>query len=550
MPNLVYKINCFYIEDREGNYVDSYLYCNDGMDINGLLSYQENKLDISKLDATISLNHELNHYIQDLSVNACIVRGHLHDLLTSLIIELSKCKEVKFPLFDTENYNYNHSITLNTDYTDILQRIDELYEIHNFIFGKHSKPDTEDYSFNSPNEDLFRQNEISVDFFLETYAYHKAYWDAFRHFESNNGMSDILHELVKKNRVYPIRHQNNNYVVDNYMYDIRLRKQYQLINLLLMFSVDNYVVNYLDYCERDIPKNYCKSQASFTHITHQLIFEAALYIPSLDYIWTEVYCNKKDIKQFSPVHRFYLIIKAIRDNEGYPDSVPGDNYFKTFYNWVAEKYEWLQYDETYESIKTYLSKRISNSNEVLINYQHTLTSYKHDNFIYFYQSQPENIMRQFALPLIVMSENGLIFYQYYGELTYCPTGLISVYDSFFGTINRYECYSNIESSLLSTILNNQKSAFREIICRLFSTQVRKKHMDSGVYSCPFGDNICPRASQNCCRFTEFKEIFSNCKKIVFRGDNGNYLCNNELYCNTYDCMFYNYLLDINYGGAL
>ncbi len=543
MPNLVYKPNSFYIEDREGNYVDSIYNNNDGKDVNRLLSYLDEELDIDTLDAAISINHEANHYIQDLSVNACIVKGELSDRLTALIVELSKCKDIRFPLSDQNNYRHNHSIDLNDDYKDILRIIDDLNKIQNSLFGKHTKPDTEKYKYDSPNEDLFRQNEISVDFFLETYAYHKAYWDAFRHFEKNEKVSDLLHELVKRERVYPIHRQGNKFYVDDYNRHIMMRSRYQLINMLLMFSVDNDVENYLDYCKKEIPKNYCGSHAFFTHTTHQLIFEAAINIPSLDHILTEVYCNKKDIEQFSPVHRFYLIIKAIRDNNGYPDSVDGENYFKTFYNWVADKYKWLRYDETYGSIMTSLSERAEESGEIFINYQIKATYCKYLDFITFYNSSPDDIIRQLALPLVISSANGLIFYQYDGNITWAPTGLVNVYERFFGPVYKYEsCYN--EQDLMSKSMNNSRNALREIICRLFSKSLNDKilrnnqFLANNMYRCPFSDMNCPRKSSQCRAFSSFEEVFPNCCKIISRGDNGG--------DNTYDCMFYNYLKDINY----
>lgn len=546
MPNIMYNKNCFFIEDREGNFTDSFINpINDNAyNAYDLLSYLDNDFDSEKLDAAISLQHELNHYIQDMSINACIVRGHLNDLLASMSIELSKCKDVRFPLFDHQNHVHNHSVKLDSKYAGILKTIDELYEIRDFVFGKHTKPDTKDYKFNSTNEDLFNNNEISVDYFLETYAYHKAYWDAFKHFEDKEE-ADKLHELVKQKKVYPVYCRDNSFYVDDYLFDIRMRKQYQLLNMLLMFSVDYDVKKYVDYCDKDIPKKYTDSLASFTHSIHQLIFEAALYIPSLDHILTEVYCNKKNKEQFSPSHRFYLIIKAIRDYK-LPEPKDGEDYFKIFYNWLAEKYGWLSYDDTYKSIATYLYERCNNYKEVIIHYQSMLTYHKYTDFKRFYQTQSDDIMRIFSLPLAIMSKNGLIFYHYYGTLIVCPTGLINVYDSFFGIINRYEYHSNIESSQLKTIMDNQRGAFREIICRLFSIQVREKHLTRGVYRCPFSEHICPRASEKCRSFETFKEVFTNCKKNIFRGDNGNYLCD-EHYGNTFDCMFYNYLLDIKYN---
>ena len=101
--------------------------------------------------------------------------------------------------------------------------------------------------FNSIHESLFTENPLSVDYILETYAYHKAYWDSFLYCNSHN--ESLLHEIVKRNKVYPVIFRNNSYVVNNLKYDIEWNKPYQVINLLLLLGLDNKDNQaYLNYC--------------------------------------------------------------------------------------------------------------------------------------------------------------------------------------------------------------------------------------------------------------------------------------------------------------
>lgn len=542
-----YKKNCFYIEDHKNTLSDNEIY-GDGKSLYATLTSLTSGNDVESIDNAITLNHEVNHYMQDLSINACIVQGTLLDYIAACSKELSRVPAIRFPLNQKNNYEYNHQLTLSQEEDNVLHVIDKLYEIYDFIFvRKHCKPITNPYSYNSIHESLFTENPLSVDYILETYAYHKAYWDSFLYCNSHN--ESLLHEIVKRNKVYPVIFRNNSYVVNNLKYDIEWNKPYQVINLLLLLGLDNKDNQaYLNYCENYIPRNYRESPAINIHSAYRLIFETALNIPSLSHIMTEVYDHQRNIEEFSPVHRFYLIIKAIRENNGYPEAVKGEDFFKTFHDWVSNIYGWLSFEETYNSISYFLYKRAEESKEVIVNFQLTALYHKHKDFKRFIQKQPLDVISSLGLPVIINNSKGFIFNQFIGNFIYSSAGLIDCYSSFFGDIVKYQTYSLEETSAdkISIIMNNNKGALREIVNRLFSSATINKYLNKGVWRCPFSQYGCIRASQACDSFENFIEILTKCEyKILRTREYKSYLPNGG--GNVKDCMFYNYILDNNYN---
>lgn len=545
-----YKKNCFYIEDHENVLADDSLFSKNGESSpNDLLMFMGTHTDIKKLDTAISLNHEMNHYIHELSNNTCIVHGDLLDHLAACVRELSQYEGIRFPLLGGDNYIYNRSLcNSSSDLRNLLETFEQLYKVYDFIFlKKHSKPDTSYYRYNSIHEQLFVDNEISVDYILETYAYHKAYWDAFAYCNTENEKS--LRQVIKNNDVYPIVYRDNGYTINNFKRSIEFKKPYhQLISFLLLVGLDNQGNKaYLDYCENVIPKDYRNSPALMMHSAYRLILETSLNIPSLGRIMTEVVMNHKSIETFSPVHRFYLILKAIREYGGYPDAVPGEDFFKTFHNWISSKYGWLSFDETFYSVSGTLYSRAEANQEVITNFQLTALSHKFEHWGRFVQKAPIDIIASFGLPIILHNQNYFIFNQILGNTIIPSAGLLNIYSSYFGSIDKYESYSGFKNfaEQMPILTKNNRGALREIVNRLFSSSVFKGLSRDGVFVCPFCKHGCPRATPSCKSFSNFTEILANCQKLIFRTGTKKFYCADN-YGNSPDCMFYNYLLDNNY----
>lgn len=541
-----YKKNCFYIEEHGETFVDN-IFENEGKSP-GLTLLHPISNNIDYIEEAIALNHEANHYIQDLSITACIVHGASLDYLSSFCNKLSQCPDIKFPLFEKENFKYNHNLNLSKGYAKTLKAIDELHWVYSFIFlQKHNKPSSEDYLYNSIHEHFFEENELSIDYILETYAYHKAYWDIYAY--SNTESESILHELVKKDKVYPIFSHKDGYLINDFR-DIKWNKPYQLITFLFLVGLnDSNNKVYLDYCHNEIPKDYKKSVAIQIHATYKLILETALNIPSINLILKEVYCNHQKIEHFSPVHRLYLIIKAIRDSNGYPNAVEGEDFFRTFHNWVAEKYGWPSFDDTLHSVTNYLGIRAQQSQEVITNYQSKALLYKYKHFGLFSQSVPIEIMSSLQIPLIINNSRGLLFEQILGNAIFPFAHLINIYHSYFGKVEKYIPNDNIESMTdkLYNITNNNIGALREIVNRLFSSAAINKYMYNGTFKCPFCQYECHRATPICESFNDFNNVLKNCEKKIFRmGKDLHYYMQNGG-GNVEDCMFYNYLLGNNYN---
>lgn len=367
---LKYKKNCCYIEDVSDIFVgaDEILFSEEDVaDITSSLTANTFS-DEKAFKRAISLGHEVNHYMQELSINACITSGFFRDYLTAYAKILSNNSAIKFPLNNIDNYEYNHNSTLCDSYQRVLTTMDNMQDVYRFIFlKKHRKPKTKEYLYNSPNEKLFIEKEICYDDLLESYAFYKSYWDYF-YFNQEGESAKILKKILHDTNFCPIKFKDGQYVIENLKQTFEYVYPYQIVHFLIVVGLpyDTSMKNYLEYCDKEMPFNYQKSPASIVHSAMKVILETALYIPSFDFIMDSLQKNIYDADVFSPVHRFYKIIKAIRDNGGYPDSINGEDYFETFFKFVASKNHWPSYEETFNSMCTMLAQRAKEGKEAIL----------------------------------------------------------------------------------------------------------------------------------------------------------------------------------------
>lgn len=108
---LKYKKNCCYIENVSDIFVGAHKIMfteEDVADISSSSLKANTFSDEKAFKRAISLEHEVNHYMQELSINACITSSFFRDYLTAYAKILSKNSVIKFPLNNIENYGYNH----------------------------------------------------------------------------------------------------------------------------------------------------------------------------------------------------------------------------------------------------------------------------------------------------------------------------------------------------------------------------------------------------------------------------------------------------------
>ena len=255
----------------------------------------------------------------------------------------------------------------------------------------------------------------------------------------------------------------------------------------------------------------------------------------------------KDV--FSPVHRYYKIIKTIRDNNGYPDAKPGEDFFITFHDWCAKINNWPSFEKSLGTVANSLIERAQTGGECITNFQIKALGTKVQHYGKFVQQTPLDNLSMLGLPIIFSNDDGLQVEQLFGNLHYNPSGLLTFYNVWFKTgINKYmKTDENTPSNeFYSAIMNNQIGAIREILSRLFSNAAGKAFIYDGCLRCPLARNGCPRATEECNEFRNFDNVISTCENLIFRiGDRHFYQENAS--GNTPDCMFLNYLLDYKYN---
>lgn len=547
-----YIKNCFFIEDLKDVVSNSIF--GDETEFNITL-LTGNVSNLEQLEKKISVNHELNHYIQDLSINACITEGFFIDYLSAYSRELSNNSSLRFPLMNPTNREFNEGLLEKLDEKDRVHLVTlyHTYDVYKYIYRDiHIKPMNTEYDLGNTLNGVFAQYGISLKYILESYAYHKAYFDCFfQDAECDEEGIALLAQIIKKDKVYPLQYKNGGFFSEHFKRDIDYKAQYQYLDFLLTIScLPVSIKEYLDYCEYKIPYNYRNSEASIAHSAQKIIIETALNIPSIDFIMSSIDNGRYDMEVFSPVHRIYKIIKTVRNNNGYPDAKTGEDFFKTFFNWCSELNNWPSYEETMGHVYSELCQRAELGKECITNFQTNAIIHKDNTYGKFSQLVPIECLSKLCLPLIISNKQGLEILQLMGDLHMNPSGLLDFYQIWFNMpVYKYTPTSEQmpKSDIYKAIMNNQKGAIREILNRLFSKAATNALTEHGCFKCPLAEHGCKRKTESCEEFKKFSDVLNNCKKIIlrigeyksFQGDNG--------LGNFPDCMFLNYLVDYKYN---
>lgn len=547
-----YIKNSFYIEDSN-SIISNFIYGDSGGFDLTLLNGQVS--DLEQLTRKISINHELNHYLQELSINACITEGHFLDYISAYSRELTQKSYFCFPLMNKENRIYNESLVDQLDETDWvrLANLYKMYDVYKYIYRTiHVKPNRPEYDLGDAVNGIFSEYGMSLKYILESYAFHKAYLDCFlQDAENDEESTRLLAEIIRKDKVYPLYDKEGKICTENFFRDITCNAQYQYLDLLLVVScLPVSIKEYLDYCEKEMPRNYRNSVALVAHSAQKIIIETALNIPSLDFIMSSIENKKYDIEVFSPVHRIYKIIKTIRDNGGYPESKTDEDFFKTFFDWCAEINYWPSYEESMRSVIRALTKRAVQQKECIPNYQKNAIICKDKAYGKFSQSLPMELLSKLSVPLVISNERGLEVLQLMGNLQYNTAGLLDFYHIWFNMpVRRYIPISDkmFKKELYGAILNNHQGAIREILNRIFSVAVTKTLTEDGCFKCPLAENGCHRRTEKCKEFEKFACNLQSCKNYVFRSEKSKSFEGDNGKGNFLDCMFLNYLVDYSYN---
>lgn len=549
--NFFYKKNAFLIVDPNEQLSTGaeFLYIGQGRKSTTKLLYSASFETEDDFDYAIALDHELVHYIQDLTMNACIADGFLTDFIKGCLVESSKIDGIEFPLPFNDSAKFDEVVNSlqSEDDKNTLITLKLLNDIYNTIFiNSFEDENFEKYGLNISDQER-KKYRLTFKDLVESHAYHKGYWDYYcRNQEHNNGC-EIIHSLTYKNNLYPYSYDNDIFSCENFRENIFYRKMYMMpyYLALISFPIENIKKNYVNYCKLQIPYKYSSSIGNWIHALFLLIIETALSIPGIEYIIKQVQ-EGKNMNEFSPSYRFFKILDTIKKN---PDflfkSVEGEDYCITFFNYVAADNGWLNYDETNSTMIYSLQHRASLNDEVIVHYQMNLWIEKNKDIKHFIHKLPIHIINRYALPLLIQQDMGINIEFHMGNLIQDESTLTDFYTEYFRSdIKKYQCLegSKDDKEIMSKIYHNCHGAIREIVNRLFAADLREAQTKNKEYRCPLANGGCQNRCGNCSSFKSFDQATVNCSNKILRThkfklfvENGN--------GNEPDCMYLNYMLD-------
>ena len=210
------------------------------------LAYLRGTVPIMKLreeivEMLIAMDHELIHYVQDLMINACINEGFLTDSITALLSKVSGIKGIMIPLpfQDDQKYNKNISSLNSPEEIKILEDLYLLVKLYNEIFIiSHEDDSLEKYGPDILNEESEKYH-LSFKDLIESFAYHKAYWDFFCINRSPQPGTEMLHSLSLKYDLYPYSYDKDRFECNDFRRKIYWRRTYMLPYYLVLRSFPN-----------------------------------------------------------------------------------------------------------------------------------------------------------------------------------------------------------------------------------------------------------------------------------------------------------------------
>ena len=554
MAGITYKKNRFFIQTTSDKiFLDKSF---DGERISMLVRFAGSLVEEKDVQEQIDLSHELNHIIQDLSIPACIVEADFKDTIRGYLTNMSKIKGIRFPFIDEDNRRWNMSITqISDEEKKVIKTVYYLYEIYSFLFLKSFyKPETPEFKIYSENERSFYYDisNISVTDLLETYALHKSYWEQYLCDSNSDDRNNLLHRLTKKANLYPYHIVDEKIEIDSRL--LKLAKPYEIVQAMLMLVYCFDIKKLVDYYENDIPNHYTTSEAYLMMRLMMSVLETSLCIPSMDTILARI--SPETALQFSPVHRFYRILKNIYESDNMPDLVEGEDYFITFHNWIAAKNGWMDYNSTMASVFSSLYSRAEIGKEVITNYQMTALNYKFEHLTTSTFVFPIEIFRIVNMPLMVKVSDKLVSLFFLGTHTLNETRILSLYNLYFNPMDldfnegivKYKTISEEipYDECLKRIQNNATGAKREIAIRMLAYETLQAFASRGHFSCPMRDGLCPHGCDKCSSFKSFRDIVPICNKRIYRGPTKKEMRDDNT-GNSIDCMLFDYLLDYGFN---
>lgn len=500
----------------------------------------------SSLEIMFNIFHELHHYIQDLTIQACIARSEFNDYLQSQISVASHVDGLKYPLFSIKNRTHNQ---YRLDSIALTKNLFLFYEIYESLYKKSYEIPSEFnfYSYNSSNEDERERLPISLTYqdLIEAHAYWKTLLNIL-HSVNTDKHNLLVHNYLKDTNYIPFMY-NEKYVYCEHK--ILLAKRKYITAFFIYMVALGSCKEIVDYFNRGDFKSFKKSQFDIYLLNFISLLEISLCTPSPLQIINSIKSGKR-IEDFSFVHRFYRFIQKIK-NKGLPACIEDEYYFNTLAKYLTSD-EIFSYEEADYDIGSHVNNRAKTHYEIVAWSQYRAMNCKKSYPNYFCHINPISFLQDLEIPLFICL-NGKIDIIICSQkvLTNCvdDKNPLSVYNEFFIKRDIRKYLDQSKGFDLCIFQHNAKGMLREIINRQFSHSILESLSTGEYFSCPLNASLCPYYKNGetdfyCKELYRMDSVKKFCKNNVIRYPGYKGIVDDES-GNTPDCMYINYMYDNN-----
>ena len=337
--NIVIKYlkSCYCIEDVSDIDAEDHI----------LDTYRKQPLTIERCRALLKLLHEQTHLIQDISCFSSYVEDSIQQVLLSYIIYIPHQADIKFPLFSKNNRA--------NEVPEIKRTIDlmlnHLYYYHDFkeaLFLEGIFP-TYGADLLKTSKGVIKEFCISYRDLLESHAHFKSIFDLYI-LTSKSPYKDVVHQLITKDNIFPFSNTGRGKIGINIL-PFKYQKTYYYPFYLFMQTTSFNWGDIMNYLNTYFPINGIKGEDEYlkSYFLFTLILEAAVSIPSFDYILNESHTEDFKFEYFNPVTRYAQILNFFANfsHEELMEYKTGD--LKTLIDTLSKEYGWPNFDTTIRS---------------------------------------------------------------------------------------------------------------------------------------------------------------------------------------------------------
>jgi hypothetical protein len=531
----------------------------DEQDIGNLDSvYKKVKGRYNKTERIYTFLHECNHYIQDLSIPACIAFDYFKDSEMYILKQLiNSSNNLKCPLLDKNNIEYNRNILdgYNILPNELCSKYDEMIKL-NDIRAKlfETKYDIQDIAEISITPDRAEPYNLSTRDLLESYAHFKSIIDLinriYKHSEEEqySEKEQYLNNYNKKMDLYQISFDGKqlNYIMDKVHYSYNISRY--LYNRYVVFDLKEAI----RYIETSWPIGYYENNLSIIDVGFILCLDIALTIPSHNFIIWSIAEGKHKIEDFSPVHRYVAILKKLKENQGFPDAIESESFYITLFNFFTNdaNINWTNYYDTVTSWYYFFDDKLKQPNpDTSDGYRYRLIANKYLYYVKPFTNEkpkepnpnpflilsPAMICRNYSIPIFEKVNKGLKIITLFSMLDESYYNLdipyeehFSNYDLFHYPYNPFKL--NVENDI-KIEFENKASFMRETIYRIICRSIQNSINSANGFTCKFAEsyneefydydsdedierNMCPSMDRTkCCNVKNLKEL-PTCQCVV------------------------------------